>query len=89
MDRVLVSVLVLGIATSGAYFKGRSDEHKSYQRQQAQVEQKLLDAEVQRLAAQKELVALREKLNAEALADPDANRLSFGADSVSRLDSIK
>lgn len=89
MYRLILGVAVVSAVGSGAYFKGRSDELLKHQQVQAELSLRLHDQEQARLLAVSQLNSLREDLSNEALADPDAGRICFGAGSLHRLNQIE
>lgn len=87
--QLIAFVAAAGLIGSGAYYKGRSDGFEKQNRIRIEISQSLYTAEQARLSAERNLLDLREKLDAQALADPDAARLSFGTDSLQRLNQIQ
>ena len=85
---VLMAVLLSAVG-SGAYFKGRADEFREQNAVQIKINEALFAAEEKRLAAERKLLDLQEEITHEAAADPDAGRVSFGADSLRRLNQIR
>lgn len=87
--QLIALVAAAGLIGCGAYYKGRSDEFEKQNRIRVEISRALYTAEQARLSAERNLLDLREKLDAEAAADPDAGRLSLGTDSLRRLNQIQ
>lgn len=89
MRDLIIVVSLMGVIGSGAYYKGRSDEAKKHTDIQIQFHHELQIAEQRRLDTERELMALQEVLHGQAVLDPHADRLSFGTDSLHRLNQIQ
>lgn len=79
--KIVLLLAVIVLSAAGGYYYG---EH-----QRLTISKSLYDSEQARLAAERNLIDIMEKLNAEAQQDPDAERLSFGTNSLRRLNQVR
>lgn len=89
MRQLMIATVLLAAFGAGGYKLGRDVERRALLDEVTSLNRTIQEAESARLRAEIHLLNLQETLNAQALADPDASRLSFGSDSVQRLNQVR